>query len=207
MSRQKKKKSERGDHAASDSHSAPSNEARQEAETGTADQPEAEVSLDELRRQLQEATDKQMRVRAELENFRKRMQREAGEVREYAKASTIEEFLTVFDHFQMAMDHMDQTPDASTIKQGMEMILGEFRKTFVNLGVEQINAQGRPFDPGEHEAVAEESSESVPAGIVLRQWKCGYRLGSRLLRPATVVVSSGPPESGEETEGSEYLAD
>ena len=76
----------------------------------------------------------------------------------------------------------------------MDMILNEFSRTFESLGVERVNAEGRPFDPNEHEAMAQEPSDEIPEGHVLRQWKCGYRMGERLLRPATVVVSSGPAE-------------
>jgi molecular chaperone GrpE len=161
------------------------------------EQPEKETTLEDqepqdLEAQLQAAQDQYLRAKAELENARKRMQRESAELRQYTKASTIQEFFTVLDHFQMAMDHVDQTPDFETLKQGMNMILGEFRRTFENLGVEPINAAGVEFDPNQHEAVAQESSDEVPKDHVLRQWKCGYRMGDRLLRPASVIVSSGP---------------
>lgn len=177
-----------------------------QTETQVKDAPTAEgeniekeqESMDSLAKRLAEANDKYMRSRAELDNYRKRMQRDSGDIREYTKASTVEEFLSVFDHFQMAMDHVDQSPDFETLKQGMQMILGEFKKTFENLGVKAIEAEGQEFDPNEHEAVAEENSEEMPPGKVLRQWKCGYRLGDRLLRPATVIVSSGPPEKKKE---------
>ncbi len=159
--------------------------------------------LKKLEEQLRESGEKYMRLRAELDNYRKRMQREAGEIREYAKASTIEEFLSVFDHFQMAMDHVGQASDIATLKQGMQMILGEFRKTFESLGVKPVDATGQVFDPEQHDAVAQEPSSEVEAGRVLRQWKCGYRLGERLLRPATVIVSSGPPQAAASEQGEE----
>ncbi len=103
----------------------------------------------------------------------------------------------MFDHFQMAMDHVQENPDFETLKQGMDMILGEFRRTFEALGVQRVDAENSEFDPNEHEAVSHEPSQEVPSGHVLRQWKCGYRMGDRLLRPATVIVSSGPPENPE----------
>jgi molecular chaperone GrpE len=92
------------------------------------------------------------------------------------------------------MAHVEDTPDVETMKQGMTMILAEFQRTFENLGISFVNAEGAEFNPAEHEAVAQEHSDEVPAGTVIRQWKCGYRLGDKLLRPATVVVSSGPDE-------------
>jgi molecular chaperone GrpE len=78
------------------------------------------------------------------------------------------------------------------LRQGMEMILAEFRRTFENLGVEEMAPVGQPFDPNLHEAIAQEPSEEIPEGHVLRQWKAGFHIGDRLLRPAAVVVSAGP---------------
>ncbi len=153
---------------------------------------DAENTLAALESQLREMEDRFLRARAEVENYRKRMQRESAEIREYTKVNTIQEFFSVLDHFQMAMDHVEQTPDFNTLKQGMTMILGEFRRTFENLGVQTVDATGAEFNPNEHEAVAQEPSDEVPRDHVLRQWKCGYKLGDRLLRPASVIVSSGP---------------
>ncbi len=166
-------------------------------ETPVQEQPEAagataEEWPEEVKRGMAEANDRYLRAKAELENYRKRVQRELGEVRDYSKNMVIEEFLPVFDHFQMAMDHVGENADIQTLKQGMDMILGEFRRTLESLGVEQTNAVGQKFDPNLHEAIAQEASDDVPEGHVIRQWKCGYRIGERLLRPATVVVSSGP---------------
>ncbi|MFO7820796.1 MAG: nucleotide exchange factor GrpE [Lentisphaeria bacterium] len=155
---------------------------------------EAENELEGLKKRLNDAEDKFVRSRAELENYRKRAQRETAEMREYSKVNTVEQFLPVFDHFQMAMMHVGENSDFETLKQGMDMILAEFRRTFDALGVEEVEAEGEKFDPNVHEAMSQEPSDEVPAGHVIRQWKCGYRMGERLLRPATVVVSCGPQE-------------
>ncbi len=152
------------------------------------------VKLKELGAQLEDFKDRYLRSRAELDNYRKRVAREFQAVRQASTTAVIEEFLRVFDHFEMAMAHADKTSDVDVLKQGMDMILSEFRKAFETLGVERIEAQGKEFDPRVHEAVAQEPSTDVPSGHVLKQWKCGFRLGDRLLRPASVVVSSGPPE-------------
>ncbi len=166
-------------------------------ETPAADEEQSSKDSEDIQKIMTEANDKYLRARAEMDNYRRRVQREFGEIRELAKASTIEEFLPVFDHFQMAMLHINENPDINTLKQGMDMILAEFHRTLESLGATALDATGREFDPNEHEAVAQEPSDSVPAGKVLRQWKCGYRIGERLLRPATVVVSSGPAKDGD----------
>lgn len=155
---------------------------------------ETDNELEGLRRDLQEANDRYVRARAEIDNYRKRAQRELADSRTATKAGTIEEFLTVFDHFQLAMNHAETSGDTAALKQGMDMILKEFERAFQNLGVEQISAEGQAFDPALHHAVAEEPNDDVPPGEVVREWKPGYRLGERLIRPASVVVSKGPEE-------------
>lgn len=165
-------------------------------------------TVDELKRQLEEAQGRYLRAKADSDNYRKRAQREFGEIRQSAKAATVDEFLTVFDHFQMAMEHAEQKPDIATLKEGMALILNEFQRAFENLGVKKVDATGEEFDPGEHHAVAEENSDGVPEGCVLRQWKPAYRLGERLIRPATVVVSKGPAsQDSDETAVTEDNAD
>ncbi|MCF7854877.1 MAG: nucleotide exchange factor GrpE [Candidatus Pacebacteria bacterium] len=208
----RKKKQRKGQ---SDAAEAVDQQARAKAEAGAkdaADQPvepevmppeeteaaEAAAPGDELQKMLDETNEKYVRAKAELENYRKRVQREFGEIRDYTKANTVQEFFSVFDHFQMAMNHVGENPDVETLKQGMDMILTEFRRTFEALGVQPVDAEGKDFDPNEHEAVSHESSDTVPEGKVLRQWKCGYRMGDRLLRPATVIVSSGPEEENDD---------
>ena len=141
---------------------------------------------------LAQANDRMMRARAELENYRKRVQREFGEIRNQVKLMTIQEFLPVFDHFRMALEHAAESDDVQALRQGMDLIYAEFERTLANLGVETINAVGAEFNPTEHEAVAQEPSTKVPENCVIRQWKCGFRLNGQLLRPAAVVVSSGP---------------
>ena len=148
---------------------------------------------------IAELNDKYLRLRADFDNYRKRMAREADETRERSKIIVVTDFLPVYDFFMMAMDHSEKTEDMAALKQGMQMILSEFKKAFEGLGVKEINAVGKEFDPKIHEAVKTENSDEVPEGTVIAQWKAGYSIGDRLIRPATVVVSSGPAKK-EETE-------
>ena len=91
----------------------------------------------------------------------------------------------------MAVAAADGTDDMNVIHEGLKMINAEFAKAMEDLGLEEINALGEMFDPNLHEAVAKEPSEH-DEGTVIKQWRCGYKMGERLLRPASVVVSSGP---------------
>ncbi len=176
-----KKKAEQGPAAAADSQPA-------------ASQLEAcQAQLAACQAQLAEANDKLLRAKADFENYRKRVQRDLLEARDYVKGATVQEFFSVFDHFQMAMAHMEESGDVQSVKQGMAMILADFRRAFDSLGLLVVDGAGQPFSPDCHEAVAQEPSAEVPAGTILRQWKCGFKCGERLLRPASVVVSSGVP--------------
>ena len=151
-----------------------------------------EEHIKKLEQQLRESNDKVLRSRAEFENYRKRMQRELSDTRSFGKITAIEEMLPIMDHFKMAMSASDTSGNFETLKQGMKLIQDEFDRCFKNLGVDVISTVGEPFDPNFHEAVSTESSSEVEEGLVIKEWKTGYRMGDRLLRPASVVVSSGP---------------
>ena len=146
--------------------------------------------------------DKCLRTAADFDNYRKRVQRDLQDTRLREKSGSVQAFLTVLDHFQMAREHFASNPDLKTMQQGLDMIQAEFRNALSALGVETVNAAGAAFDPKLHEAVSQEFSDTVPAGAVVRQWKAGYKLGETLLRPASVVVSGGPnPDAAAQEEG------
>ncbi len=143
--------------------------------------------------ELAKLNDKYLRVCAEYANYKRRMAREFAENRERARQNTVSEFLSVYDYFQMAMAHFERGGDLEAVKQGMQMIVQEFQKTFDNLGVKEIETVGKDFDPNFHEAVAREVTTEMEEGKVLRQWKPGFLMGDKLLRAATVVVAVRPP--------------
>ncbi len=154
---------------------------------------ELEAKVTELEALLTESRDKALRMMADYDNFRKRSFRELGDTRYAAKADTIIPMLNVLDHFRLAVAAAENSGDMNTILEGMKMISAEFARALEDLGVEQLDATGQMFDPALHEAVAKESSE-LEEGTVISQWRCGYRMGGKLLRPATVVVSGGADE-------------
>lgn len=157
----------------------------------------------DLERKLAESQDRYLRTRAEFDNYRKRMQRDLSDARQFARIDTLETLLPVLDHFQMAMAYANQSPDYQTLKQGMDMILNEFERSWESLGVQRIVTVGKPVDPTCHEVVSTEASATVPEGTVLRETKSGYLVGERLLRAAGVVASSGPqaePEAASSTD-------
>jgi molecular chaperone GrpE len=152
----------------------------------------------ELAEELAKAQEALLRSRADFDNYRKRIAREYQDVRNQAKINVISDFLPVYDYFQLAVTHAEQNADLNALKQGMQMILTEFKRAFDNLGAEEVNAAGQEFDARWHEAVAQENNAEIPEGQVLQQWKCGFRMGDTLIRPATVVVSAGPEKPNKE---------
>lgn len=144
--------------------------------------------------------EKYIYLQAEYQNYRKRMAKELAESRRFAVEETVHPFLTVYDFLTMAETAAVQSDNIEAIRQGLVMIIAEYRKAFDELGLKPFDAKGRKFDPELHDAVAHESSAEVPEGVVSKQWNCGFKLGDRVVRPARVVVSSGAPKEKESEE-------
>ena len=168
-------------------------------ETEKTSAPETpEEKMAKLEKALLEMEDKRLRLLAEMENQRKRAVKDMEAVRYNTMTDTLHPFFQVFDHFSMAVAATETTTNMQTLLEGMKMIRAEFDRAFADLGIERIDATGKDFDPNTQEAMSQEASDTVPAGKVIRQWSFGYKMGDRLLKPANVVVSSGPAEKAEE---------
>jgi molecular chaperone GrpE len=134
--------------------------------------------------------DKYLRLMADFDNFRKRQAREREEYTRRATESLMEDLLPVLDHLQLALA---SDPDKTTpLASGVQMVADQLLATLGRFDLKPFTALGEPFDPTRHEAVSEIAHAQVPAQHVLHQLRGGYLLGNRLLRPARVVVSSGP---------------
>ena len=168
-------------------------EAAAEEKTEPAE-PTPEETIADLTAKLAEAEKLRLLALAEMDNQRKRAARERDNLRAHVEQDTLLPFLQVFEHFTMAVNAASKAQNMDALLKGMEMIQAEFDKAFSELGVERIDAMGKEFDPNMHEAVAQEPSDTVPAGIVLKQWSFGFKSGDRLLKPAMVIVSSGKAE-------------
>ena len=149
-----------------------------------------------LEASLAEANDKFLRLQADYANYRKRMAKEVSQMRQIGVCDTLVPFLKVFDFFSMAVAAAEKSDNIAAIQQGLSMIEGEYAKALEELGVSRFDAVGEPFNPELHDAAANEESDA-PEGTVIKQWNCGYRMGEKILRPARVVVSSGPAKAEE----------
>lgn len=141
---------------------------------------------EKLAEELNETKDKLLRVMAEYDNFRKRSQKEKEQAYGDTKASTIGEFLPVYDNFQRAMSA--EATDLDSFKKGIEMIFNQYGETFKKLGVESFGEKGETFDPNIHNAVMHGEDDTLPENSISDVFSTGYKMGDRVIRPAIVKV-------------------
>jgi len=143
--------------------------------------------------------DKLLRVSADYDNYRKRMARERQDTIKFANESLITKLLPVLDNFEAALTaaNSNKNVGVESLITGVSMIYNQLKNILLESGVEEINAVNQPFDPSMHEAVCEQETTDVPPGHVLTQIRKGYKLNSKLIRPATVIVAKAPAKSGD----------
>ena len=146
------------------------------------------------------ADDQLLRLRADFDNFRKRVQRDKADWSRDTTARVMETLLPVLDHFRMGLDNARQHEAKPEVLEGFEMVWQQLDGALGQLELKAVPSVGEPFDPACHEALQMVPSDEVEADVVVDEFRRGYRLGERLLRPAQVIVSSGPVTSTEEAE-------
>jgi molecular chaperone GrpE len=151
--------------------------------------PTPEEKLEAAERQAQENHERFLRAAAELDNFRKRKEREVSDLRKYANQTLLRELLGVVDNLERALAASQESGEPQGLTEGVDMTLKELLKIFEQFHVKPIESLQQPFDPNLHEAVMQEPSDAFPANTVLKELQKGYMLRDRLLRPAMVVVS------------------
>lgn len=144
------------------------------------------VDVARLEQELSDLRDRSMRTLADFDNYRKRAERERQETRRYALLEPMRDLLEVVDNLGRAVSAGGSAED---LKQGVEMILRQLDELLRRYGVVPVEAEGRPFDPAVHEAVARRESDGVDEPMVDEEYQKGYLLHERLLRPARVVVA------------------
>ena len=165
------------------------------AESPAAEAPPAEAStedgqaraLNEARAQAASYLEDLQRLKAEFENYRKRMVKEQTAMIERASAAVVERLLPILDNFELALMAADRTKDYESMVRGVEMVYGELLEVLKREGLERIESLHRPFDPELHEAVMHAEGEGDEI-VVLDEMRPGYKLGGRVIRPAMVKV-------------------
>ena len=177
-----------------------SEEAPRETEAAVDQKPEdtplEEMTKDELIQRIEAAEaasdnnyDLYVRSQAEIDNLKKRYQKEQQGLVKFANESLIKQLLPVADNLEKAIAHSQNETSVDALREGVELTLKGLMDVLEKAGVETIEAIGEPFDPNFHEAVSEMADEGVEAGTVIKDLQKGYTLNQRLIRPSMVVVS------------------
>jgi molecular chaperone GrpE len=158
-----------------------------------------ETEVGTLQRELGDTRDQMMRLAAEFDNFRKRMERERSKLLKYAGENILRDLLTTLDNLDRAIEQgkaaAEDDAKMQPMLQGVELTRKGLVATLERNGVEPLKAVGLTFNPDEHDALTMEASDAMPANHVLREFAKGYRFKDRVLRHAQVVVSSGPEKA------------
>jgi len=158
--------------------------------------PESSGELAELRQTLEEKTKEAeenyarlLRLAADMENLKKRQERERADLLQFANENLVKELLPVVDNLERALDHGRQLEAPKALLEGIEMVHHAFLKALDRFGVTAHDSLGQQFDPAFHNAMMQEEAPDVPDGSVIKELQKGYLIHQRLLRPAMVVVA------------------
>lgn len=160
----------------------------------------------ELESQQADLTDRLLRAHAEMDNLRKRTEREKTETAKYAITKFAHEIVGISDNFQRAVSAVpaeaaEAEGPIKSLVEGVLMTERAFLQVLERNGVKRIDPKGEPFDPNRHQAVMEEQNPDLPAGSVSKVFQPGYMIEDRVLRPAMVVVARGGAKSVKPAEG------
>jgi molecular chaperone GrpE len=174
----------------------PQTESLSEVQAAPAPAPEETPPTPE-QLELARLADRLLRLQADFENFRKRASRERDDLRKHGGESVLLDVIPVLDHLEFGLQQALSKPGWESFAEGLRLIQSQLMDALRKHGLEAIDAVGCEFDPRVHESMATAPSADTPEGCVIEQTRRGYKLGDRLLRPAMVLVSSGPRLGGE----------
>lgn len=187
----------------SDDTAAPAEESEAPVEEAADAAAAGPDEVEELRAKNAELSDRLLRLAAEMENVRKRYERDLADTRAYAITGFARDMLTATDSLSRALmvlpaetrEHADAT--LQSLIDGIEMTEREMQRLLAKHGVTPIEAEGQKFDPHKHQAMFEVPDPSRPEGTVVQVVQAGFSIGDRVLRPAMVGVAKGGPKAGE----------
>lgn len=163
-------------------------------ETENVEETSEETSVDKKEQhaaELQEMNDKYMRLYAEFDNYKKRVNKDKEELIKYANEGIIYQLLPVVDNLEMALRHSDHNTSSGLV-QGVENTLREFLRTLEKFGLTPIEALNKPFDPALHEAMCVIERKDIEENLVVEEFRKGYIFKEKVLRPSLVSVSKRP---------------
>ena len=157
-----------------------------------AEEKDMAAALEEAKSKIQETEDRLLRIAAEFDNTKKRLERERETALKYAEENVLKDLLPGIDNIERAMEQGRDSKSIESLLEGVELTRNGLLATLEKYGVKPIDSIGQPFDPNLHEAIAMEESDKVAPNLVLREYLKGYLFKERLLRPAKVIVSKMP---------------
>ena len=180
--------------------SGPSGEAAPQSENPTATSTAEPKPSTALEREHAEMKDRLLRTLAEMENLRKRTEREVSDARTYGISAFARDILNVADNMHRALQALEETRATAdsglkALLDGVELTERELMNALEKHGVTRIDPLGQKFDPNRHQAMYEVEDQGVPSGSVVQVVQAGYLIGDRVLRPAMVAVSKGGPKA------------
>ena len=192
-------------------------EAQEEVTTETAEEVTAEEAVDPITRLKNEIEaakaesstnwDLYLRERADLENARKRHQRDKEDALRFANDRLLKEMIPVLDNLERAVEHAGQDNDNNQgLLEGVNMTINQFRKALEDFAVKPINAIGTDFDPNLHQAMGQVESADQAPNTVVSEFQKGYLLHDRLLRPSLVMVAKAPTSDAADAEAEELTS-
>jgi len=175
----------------------------EEGDLGLEDEPqnEKEIPLSDMTQEqliekvseLQALADRNMdsylRSQAEMENMKKRFQKDKQDLRKFGNETLTKQLIPVADNLEMALDHSKDENSIEALREGVDLTLKGLLNVLEKAGVELVEAVGAAFDPNFHEAVSEQKDDRAEPGTVLKELQKGYLLNKRLIRPAMVIVN------------------
>jgi molecular chaperone GrpE len=168
---------------------------------------EPQISVEELTQQLvvakEEAAgnwDKALRIQAEMENVKRRSQKDIESAHKFALVGFAKELLTVVDSLELGLQAVTDSPEMAKISEGNELTLKQFLSVFSKFNIETIDPVGEKFNPEQHQAISMQESTDVEPNTVVTVFQKGYLLNGRILRPAMVIVAKAPSAEVEKNE-------
>lgn len=167
---------------------------------GKPEDKKVEISQDEyeeLKKKAEERDelhDRWLKVHAEYDNTRKRIEKEKKDHMKFANEGIIAQLFPIVDNFDMAFDAMEKAEDKTAVMDGIKLVQKEFHRILEGNGVERIETKGKQFDPNVHEAVAAVETDDLPDGEIVEEVRPGYLLNGRLLRAAQVRIAKNTEE-------------
>ncbi|MFA5388381.1 MAG: nucleotide exchange factor GrpE [Candidatus Omnitrophota bacterium] len=158
-------------------------------------------ALEDRAEKSEEYLDRFLRLQADFDNYKKRLEKEKIEFVKYANEEIVSEILKILDDFERAVEAGKTKHDFDILYKGIEMIHKDLKGFLKQKGIKEIEAKGKPFDPNEHEAMLQEETDAHPEGHVTEELQKGYTFNGRVIRPSKVKVAKRPENKKQKPEG------